>query len=156
MTRHVVEPDRPVVLEPIGKGNRAAVLALELLPEQQRRIASNGESLAEASHDREAIARAVIAAGQVAGFLMYSAAEGDDQAMVYRLMIDCREQGRGPGHAPVAKVLKEIARLWHIRCASICHEPDNEPARRLYSRFWFVEQGLDEDDEMIAVLELSR
>ena len=32
----------------------------------------------------------------------------------------------------------------------------NEAARRLYGSFGFVEKGLDEDDEMIAVLELGR
>ena len=41
-----------VALEPVGKGNRAAILALELLPEQQGFVASNAESLAEARRDR--------------------------------------------------------------------------------------------------------
>ncbi|TIU38612.1 MAG: GNAT family N-acetyltransferase, partial [Mesorhizobium sp.] len=35
------------------------------------------------------------------------------------------------------------------------YEPENEATRRLYAGYGFVEQGLDEDDEMIAVLELG-
>jgi diamine N-acetyltransferase len=146
----------PVALEPIGKGNRAAILALELSPEQQGFVASNAESLAEARQDDEAIARAIVAAGRVVGFLMYSAPEDDDEAIIYRFMIDRREQGKGLGRAAVAKALQEIARLSHIRRVLICYEPENEAARRLYASFGFVEQGLDEDGEMIALLELIR
>nr|WP_149804451.1 GNAT family N-acetyltransferase [Mesorhizobium sp. NFR06] len=145
----------PVALEPVGKGNRAAILALELLPQQQGFVASNAESLAEARQDDEAIARAVVAAGRVVGFLMYSAPEDDDEAIIYRLMIDRREQGKGLGSAAVAKLLEEIARLGRIRRVSICYEPENEAARRLYAGFGFVERGLDEDGEMIADLELG-
>jgi len=148
--------DQPVALEPVGKGNRASILALELLPEQQGFVASNAESLAEARQDDEAIARAIVTAGRVVGFLMYSAPDDDDEAIIYRFMIDRREQGKGLGYAAVAKALEEIARLGHIRRVSICYELENEAARRLYAGFGFIEQGLDEDDEMIAVLELSR
>lgn len=144
-----------VTLEPVGKGNRAAILALELLLEQQGFVASNAESLAEARHDGEAIARAVVADGRVVGFLMYSAPEDEDEAIVYRFMIDRREQGRGFGRAAVARVLEEIAGLARIRHVSICYEPENAAARRLYASFGFVEKGLDEDGEMIAMLELG-
>ena len=155
MTRNAGIGDQPVVLEPVGKGNRAAILALELLPRQQGFVASNAESLAEAKQDDEAIARAVIADGRVVGFLMYSAPEDDEEAIIYRFMIDHREQGKGLGRAAVAKALEEIAKLGHIRRVAICYEPENEAARRLYAGFGFVEQGLDEDDEMIAALELG-
>jgi len=147
--------DQPVALEAVGEGNRTAILALELLPEQQGFVASNAESLVEARQDDEAIARAVVAAGRVVGFLMYSAPEDDDEAIIYRFMIDRREQGKGLGRAAVAKALEEIAQVSHIQRVSICYEPENEAARRLYAGFGFVEQGLDEDNEMIAVLELG-
>jgi diamine N-acetyltransferase len=155
VTRAAGTSDQPVALEPVGKGNRAAVLALELAPEQQGFVASNADSLAEARRDDEAIPRAVVAAGRVVGFLMYSAPDDDDEAIIYRFMIDRREQGKGLGRAAIAKALEEIARLGHVRRVSICYELENEAARRLYAGFGFVEQGLDEDGEMIAVLELG-
>ncbi|OHV86175.1 GNAT family N-acetyltransferase [Mesorhizobium sp. ORS 3428] len=145
-----------VVLRPVGEDNRAAILALELMPEQQGFVASNADSLEEAGEDDEAIARAIVAAGRVVGFLMYSAPEDDDEAIIYRFMIDRREQGKGLGRAAVAKALEEITHLGHIRRVSICYEPQNKAARRLYAGFGFVEQGSDEDGEMIAVLELGR
>ena len=155
MTRAAGMSGQPVALEPVGKGNRAAIVALELSPGQQGFVASNADSLAEARQDDEAIPRAVVAKGRVVGFLMYSAPDDDDKAIIYRFMIDRREQGKGLGRAAVAKALEEIARLGHIHRVSICYEPENEAARRLYAGFGFVEQGLDEDGEMIAVLELG-
>ncbi|UCI10081.1 GNAT family N-acetyltransferase [Mesorhizobium sp. B1-1-8] len=147
--------EQPVLLEPVGEGNRSAVLDLELMPEQQGFVASNAESLEEARQDDEAIARAVVATGRVVGFLMYSAPEDDDEATIYRFMIDRREQGKGLGRAAITRLLEEIGRLEHVRRISICYEPANLAARRLYASFGFVEKGLDEENEMIAVRELG-
>ncbi|HVV39841.1 MAG TPA: GNAT family N-acetyltransferase [Nitrobacter sp.] len=143
----------PVTLEAVTPANRAAVLALELLPLQQDFVAGNAESLDEADEDDEAIPRAVIVEGRVVGFLMYSVA--DDEATIYRLMIDRREQGKRYGRGAVEAVLREIMRRRHVRSVSICYEPDNDAARRLYASLDFVETGLDEDGEMIARLDMS-
>jgi diamine N-acetyltransferase len=83
---------------------------------------------------------------------MYEAPRDDDEARIYRFMIDRAWQGRGYGKAALREVLKEIGGLGHIRHVSICYELENEAARRLYRSAGFVEQGLDEDGEMIADL----
>ncbi len=144
-----------VVLEPVSDRNRRAILALELLPGQQDFVASNADSLEEAGEDGDAVPRAIVANGRVVGFLMYDASN-DDEANIYRFMIDRREQGRGLGRAGIAAALGEIEGLAHVRKVSICYEPSNTAAQRLYASFGFVEQGLDEDGEMIAVLDLRR
>jgi diamine N-acetyltransferase len=144
-----------VVLEPVTDRNRQAILALELLPGQQDFVASNADSLEEAGEDGDAVPRAIVADGRVVGFLMYDASN-DDEANIYRFMIDRREQGRGLGRAGIAAALGEIAGLAHVRKVSICYEPANTAAKQLYASFGFVEQGLDEDGEMIAGLDLRR
>lgn len=144
-----------VVLEPVSDRNRQAILALELLPGQQDFVASNADSLEEAGEDGDAVPRAIVADGRVVGFLMYDASN-DDEANIYRFMIDRREQGRGLGRAGIAAALGEIAGLAHVRKVSICYEPANTAAKQLYASFGFVEQGLDEDGEMIAGLDLRR
>lgn len=145
-----------VVLEPVTDRNRQAILALELLPGQRDFVAPNADSLEEAREDGEAIPRAVIADGRVVGFLMYEAPIDDDEATLYRFMIDRREQGKGLGRAGIKAALREIEELTHVRKVSICYEPANTAAQRLYASFGFVEQGLDEDGEMIAELDLHR
>lgn len=144
-----------VVLEPVSDRNRRAILALELLPGQQDFVASNADSLEEAGEDGDAVPRAIVADGRVVGFLMYDASN-DDEANIYRFMIDRREQGRGLGRAGIAAALGEIEGLAHVRKVLICYEPANTAAKQLYASFGFVEQGLDEDGEMIAELDLHR
>lgn len=139
-------------IAPVTKANRALVTALQLAPEQMDFVASNADSLREARSDRDARPRAVIVGDQPVGFLMYEVPRDHDEARIYRFMIDRAWQGRGYGKAALRAVLEEIRGLGHIRHVSICYEPENEAARRLYRSAGFVEEGLDEDGEMIADL----
>ncbi|QND61120.1 GNAT family N-acetyltransferase [Mesorhizobium huakuii] len=134
--------------------NSALVTALQLAPEQMDFVASNADSLREAKSDRDARPRAIMAGDRVVGFLMYEAPRDDDEARIYRFMIDRAWQGRGYGKAALHEALAEIQGLGHIRHVSICYEPENEAARQLYRSAGFVEEGLDEDGEMIADLVL--
>ena len=136
----------------VTKANQALVTSLQLAPDQMDFVASNAESLDEAGSDRDARPRVVMAGDRVVGFLMYEAPQDDDEARIYRFMIDRTWQGRGYGKAALREVLDEIRKLGHIRHVSICYEPRNEAARQLYSAAGFVEQRLDEDGEMIADL----
>lgn len=136
----------------VTKANQALVMSLQLAPDQIDFVASNAESLDEAMSDSDARPRVVMAGDRVVGFLMYEAPQDDDEARIYRFMIDRTWQGRGYGKAALREVLDEIGKLGHIRQVSICYEPHNEAARQLYSAAGFVEQGLDEDGEMIADL----
>jgi len=141
-------------IAPVTPANRALVTALQLAPEQTDFVASNEASLREARSDRDARPRAIMAGDRVVGFLMYEA--DDDEARIYRFMIDRAHQGQGYGKAALREVLDEIMGLGHISHVSICYEPENEAARQLYRAAGFVEEGLDEDGEMIADLALPR
>ncbi|MER8624129.1 MULTISPECIES: GNAT family N-acetyltransferase [unclassified Mesorhizobium] len=143
-----------VRLVSVTAANRALVAALELAADQIDFVASNAESLDEAETDGDARPRVVMAGDRVVGFLMYEAPEDDDEARIYRFMIDRVHQGQGYGKAALREVLDEIMRLGHISHVSICYEPGNEAARRLYRAAGFVEEGPDEDGEMIADLAL--
>ena len=136
--------------------NRPLVAALEVAPDQMDFVAGNAESLDEAETDADARPRVVMVGDRVVGFLMYEAPADDDEARIYRFMIDRAHQGQGYGKAALREVLDEIMRLGHIGHVSICYEPGNDAARRLYRAAGFVEEGLDEDGEMIADLALPR
>ena len=148
--------DSEIRLEPIGVSNRKAVLALELSQDQQDFLADNVSSLEEAASDGDARPRAVVAGDRVVGFLMYDASEGDDEALIYRFMIDRRSQGRGYGRAALSAVLQEIHTRGHVRDVLVCYMPENEGARRLYHSAGFIDEGVDEDGEMMARLRLVR
>ncbi|CAN7437673.1 GNAT family N-acetyltransferase [Mesorhizobium sp. LjRoot246] len=138
----------------VTEANRTLVTALELAPDQMDFVASNAESLDEAETDVDARPRVVMAGDRVVGFLMYEAPQRDDEARIYRFMVDRASQGKGYGKAALREVLDEIKGLGHVRHVSICYEPENDAARNLYRSAGFVEEGLDEDGEMIADLAL--
>ena len=144
-----------VRLEPVDRSNSDAVLALELAPDQQDYVADNATSLKEARRDADANPRAVIAGDRVVGFLMYDASKDDDEALIYRFMIDRREQGRGYGRAALDALLGEIRALRHVKHAVVMYMPENAGARHLYRTAGFVDEGTDEDGEMIARLPLA-
>jgi diamine N-acetyltransferase len=141
-------------LQSVTDDLRSRIAALELAPGQENLVADNASSLEEADEDEDARPRAVFADGELVGFLMYDATSDGDNAQIYRFMIDRAFQGRGYGKAALQLVLAEIKVLGHIHRVSICYEPENEGARQLYAKAGFVEDGLDEDGEMIAHLDL--
>lgn len=156
----ISSPDRgdhdvEVRLEAVTPSHRIAILALELNHDQKDQLASNAASLAEARRDRSAQPRAVLAGGRVVGFLMYDSGK-DGEALLYRFMIDRREQGRGYGRAALTALVHELEGLAHVRDVVVCYMPENYAARRLYLSFGFNEIGEDEDGEMLARLALAR
>jgi diamine N-acetyltransferase len=148
---------RPIIrLVAVTQDNRAAVEALAVTDEQQRFVATNAASLVEADHDRDALPRAILSGERLVGFLMYDASDAAD-IRIYRFMIDRAFQGQGFGKAALGAVLEEIAQRHDgAGRVSIVYEPDNEAARRLYGAAGFVEEGLDQDAEMVAALHLDR
>lgn len=144
-----------VELLPVTGIIRSQVEALELASSQTNLVASNKDSLLEADEDANARPRAIFVAGTLVGFLMYDATSEVRIAQLYRFMIDKSFQGRGYGKAALQAVLAEIRMLNHVDQISICYEPENLAARQLYAKAGFVEEGLDEDGEMIAHLNLA-
>lgn len=141
-----------VHLAPVTPANRAAIAALKVEAAQAHFVADNAASLDEADHDRGASPRAIMAGDTLVGFLMYDASDRAD-VRLYRFMIDASQQGRGYGRAGLQAFMAEVAALGDVSRISICYEPENEAARSLYAKAGFVEEGLDEDDEMIAALD---
>lgn len=144
-----------VELLPVTGENRPQVEALELAISQTNLVASNKDSLLEADEDTNARPRAIFVAETLVGFLMYDATSEPGVTQLYRFMIDKSFQGLGYGKAALQAALTEIRSLDEAGQISICYEPENAAARQLYAKAGFVEDGVDEDGEMIAHLNLQ-
>lgn len=144
-----------VRLVPVTDENWSQVSALTIGVEQIHWVASNIESLLEADEDDDAMPRAILADARLVGFLMYDATSEPGKAQLYRFMIDKSFQGLGYGKAALRVLLDEINGLGGIKSVSVCYDPENLPASRLYAQAGFVEIGLDEDDEMIARMNIE-
>ena len=141
-----------VKLKDVTAKNWRAIARLELAPDQEDLVADNLYSIAESKFDPDARPRAVYAGDQPVGFLMYDAS--DDEALIYRFMIDRRHQGKGYGRAALRLALDEIRTLAHVRKVLISYMPDNPVTKAFYASLGFKETGLDEDGEMLAELVL--
>lgn len=149
-------PDERLELVRVTSANAALVTALRLHAHQIDFMSSVAASLREASRSTLACPRAIMRGARAIGFLMYDLPDASSPSVVriYRFMIDFQEQGKGYGRSALRLAISEIAHIPEVHRVEICYFPDNEPARTLYRSAGFIEDGLDEDGEMIAHLDL--
>ena len=154
-----------VTLEEITAENREAVLALRIVPGQDRFVSSVRDSLAEAAEYPHARPwyRAVFASGEPAGpvgFVMVSwncepqPPEIIGPWFLWKLLIDKRYQGRGYG----AAVVRQIAELVRAEGATellTSYVPEDGGPAGFYQRLGFEPTGeLDATGEVIVRLRL--
>ena len=145
---------RTIKLKPVTRRNWQAVAGLKLASKQRGLVASSVYSLAESKFDSAAQPRAVCSGKRVVGFLMYDVSKSGKKALIYRIMIDRKQQGKGYGRAALAAAVKEIAKIPGMKKVAICYMAGNDVARTFYAGFGFRERGRDRDGEVVAELKL--
>ena len=157
-----------ISLNKVNVSNVWELLELQVLPEQEDFVATNTESIVEASTTLAAGGTAlpfgVYADGQPVGFVMfgYGPIPGDEDEppvaagnyCLWRFMIDRNFQGRGYGKAALEAALRYLAGLpcGPAEYIWLSYEPENQRARAMYRSMGFVENGQRCDDEIVAVL----
>ena len=125
---------------------------LKVAPDQEDYVASNLYSIAESKFEKYTQMRAVSAGKKLVGFVMWESLKDEGKPhcyLIYRFMIAARFQAKGYGRKAIELVLAEITqdRCWEK--ISVCVVPDNHSAQHLYRTLGFVEQGLDDEGELI-------
>jgi diamine N-acetyltransferase len=151
-----------IELRPVTYDNWKALINLKVREDQKGYVASNLYSIAEMQFGFEdeghwdAYAFGAYDGETPVGFLMYcyNFNHSRFQAFVMRLMIDENFQGRGFGREIMKQMLDIFRAEEQIKNAGISYEPQNDPARKLYASFGFVETGEIVDDETLAILNL--
>jgi diamine N-acetyltransferase len=148
-----------VTLREITLANVRAVCALELAQAQQRNVASNALSLAEAYVSRgEAWPRAIYAGEELVGFVMVydpTAVEDPEEAdfFLWRLMIDHREQGKGYGRAAVRLAI-DHARSRGAARILVSHVKQETALGDFYAASGFAYTGREDERESYMALDL--
>jgi diamine N-acetyltransferase len=142
-----------VSLRPVDESNYRECIALSVAPGQERFVASNLHSLADAYIWRDgAEPYAVYADDEMVGFaLLYPLAEGDGPprgSILVRLMVDARHQGRGHGRAALDAVV-ELVRARGLGTIRLSVVPENEQALEFYRRNGFAETGEVDGGELV-------
>lgn len=143
-----------ITLQPVTRQTFERVIALKTTPEQERFVAPNLYSLAEAAVEPDWTPLAICAGEEVVGFAMFGLEAGAGRWWIIRYMIDAGRQGQGYGTAALPKLIALMTERHAPREILLGYEPENAVAARLYARFGFVPTGELEAGEIIARLEL--
>jgi diamine N-acetyltransferase len=144
-----------VTLRPVTEDNLAQVVALKVAPEQERSVAPNVYSLAEAAVTDDVMFRATYAGEEPVGFLMLSERRSVARYYLWRFMIDESHQGKGYGSEAMELLIDYVRNLGDATQLYLSYVPGEASPGPFYARLGFVDTGLVSDGENEAVLSLS-
>ena len=147
--------DAAIELREITKENLREIFRLEVAPEQQRFVAPNAVSIAQAYFDREiAWFRGIYAGGTPVGFVMLHDEPAERKYYLWRFMVDRRYQGRGLGTKALTKIIEYVRGrpgAYEILTSVVPGEGCPGP---FYEKLGFTYTGEIEDGERVMRLTL--
>lgn len=130
-----------VSLAPITRQNWYRCIQLRVSQAQQRFVATNSFSLAQAAYEPDLFPMAIYSGGEMAGMIMYGFDHDAKGWELWYMMVDARFQRRGIGEAAAKALMDLVAqRLGHIDFF-VCVEPENTAALSLYQKLGFAPAG---------------
>lgn len=147
-----------VALEPITDDNFKAVCELTVAPGQERFVAPNVWSLAEAYANQEyALPRAIVRDGEIVGFLMLEIDLTEEKGRSYwlwRLMVGADHQRQGIATAALALACGEVLSRGGTELYTSWVPGDGSP-EPFYLGLGFEPNGEVDDGEIVARLALA-
>jgi diamine N-acetyltransferase len=148
------EGDPEVSLREVTKETLRSVLLLKVSPAQEKFVASNAVSIAQAHFEEKAWFRAIYAGETPVGFLMLRDDPEAREYILWRLMIDARYQGKGYGRAAIELLKEHVRTRPGAEVLYTGHEPGEGSPAGFYQRLGFVYTGELEEDELIMKIAL--
>lgn len=151
----------PVTLREITAQTVRAVIKLSVTEYQNRFVAPNAVSLAQALFAPEAWYRAIYCGDEPVGFVMLS-----DQSLlhpmpeqpevaVWRFMVDARHQRKGIGRAAMLQVIEHVRRKGLFRKLGLSYVPAEGGPEQLYLSLGFRPTGKVDEGEVVMELPLD-
>jgi diamine N-acetyltransferase len=137
------------------------ITSLSVNPEQQRFVASNAISLAQALFSPDAWYRAIYAGESPAGFVMLydeslrSTPPPNPQVALWRFMVDTQFQGRGVGTAALEQVIAYVRTKGLFSTPLVSYVPAPGSPEEFYLRAGFKHTGKVDHGEIVLELPLS-
>jgi diamine N-acetyltransferase len=144
-----------ITLQEITEDTLKSILDLKVAKDQERFVAPNAVSIAQAHFSHEAWFRAIYAGDAPVGFVMLSLKPKKPEYFLWRLMIDEQFQHKGYGRAAMEQVVEFVRSLPNATELFTSYVPDNSQARDFYRELGFEETGLEEDGETVVRLSLE-
>ena len=149
-------PDHtPVSLRPITADTVRQITSLAVREDQQRFVAGNAISLAQALFSDEAWYRAIYCGEAPAGFVMLadeslrSPAPDRPTVTVWRFMIDANFQGQGIGRAALLRVIEHVRAQDRFDRLELSYVPGPGSPEPFYLRLGFRHTGRVDGAEIV-------
>lgn len=141
----------------VNEDNFDEVIGLSVAPEQAGYVATNVHSLAQCYIYREngdVFPMAVMDGEKTVGFLLLEKDYEERYYLVWRMMVDAKEQGKGYGEAILRKVLRLAKEDLAIDTVKADYVKGNEGMAHLLANLGFVKTG-EEEREILNEYRLS-
>jgi len=151
-----------VSLREITASTVRAITNLTVAPDQQRFVASNAVSLAEALFSRAAWYRAIYHSDDPVGFVMLydetlcTPPPEIPQIGLWRFMIDARFQRRGVGKAALEQVIAHVRAKRAVSLLTVSYVPGPGCPEPFYLGCGFRHTGTLDEGEIVLELPLTR
>ncbi|MCJ7726933.1 MAG: GNAT family N-acetyltransferase [Acidimicrobiia bacterium] len=143
----------PVSLREITADTLRSIIRLDVGEHQKAFVAPNSVSIAQAHFEPKAWFRAVYAGDDPVGFVMVYENPEESEYFLWRFMIDHAHQGKGYGRAALSQVIERIKGLPDATRLMTSYVPAEGSPGGFYHRMGFVDNGDEDEGELITVLE---
>lgn len=146
-----------IYLKPVTKENYLDCIQLEMLPEQQKNLASNAVTIAQSKFEIHYQLRAIYLDNKVIGMLAFC---HEDEPVdlthfwLFRMMIAQEYQNQGYAQIVGKVVIDELKPLGAKRIDSMC-KPNNLQSLSALKKFGFKEIGFLDDGDIHLTLNLD-
>ncbi len=149
------ESNPQISLREITKETLRDITRLRVSPEQERLVATNAESIAEAYFSPDiAWFRAIYADDTPVGFLMIEDNATEGQYYLWRFMIDVRYQRRGIGQKALELLFEHVKTRPSASVLLTSCVPGQGSPGPFYERMGFVYTGEEDSGELVMRREL--
>ena len=145
-----------VELREITPQNFKECIDLKVADGQEKFVAPNVVSIAQAKIYPTANPFALYDGDQMVGFVMYGFDTDDERFYLVRLMIDERFQGKGYGKAATLEVVERMKQIKDCSEFYLSFVPENTNAERVYKSVGFERTGEISDGEIVMRYDLNK
>lgn len=146
----------PVSLREVTGETLGNILDLKVRPGQERFVATNAKSIAQAHFQPDHAWFRAIYAGEVpVGFIMTYEDRAKAEFFLWRLMIAADHQGRGYARRALELLVERLRQVPEAKKLVTCHVPGEDGPGGFYERVGFGYTGDKMEGELVMVLPLG-
>ena len=150
MTESSITVDRTaaVSLREITEATLVSILKLKVAPEQEKFVASNAVSIAQAHFSKHAWFRAIYADETPVGFVMLHDEPEKPEYYLWRYMIDARYQRMGFGRQALQQLIEHVRTRPNATELLLSYVPQEGGPQPFYESLGFTHTGRIVEEEM--------